>query len=329
MPRPPRNDEPGAWFHVMNRGLARRTVFTDRRSNRTFLALLARQHRAGRIEVHSYCLLPTHFHLLLRSPQGSLSEALRIVQNTYVRTFNRRARRDGPLFKGRFLSKRIDSLKYRIAVVRYIDANPVAARLVARAERFPFGSAAHLAKGRVPPWLTTDWVNERMQAVTSNTTCSPSDYLRAFPRLEDPDELAWVERRLHTGSSDEDPLLNLVDCSPQKVRCWMERKARLADGTTPGLPSASRNEVAGLIRSSRAGLPPFGIPHRSDDDLWHLTELALLREFTGLTWSELAQHAESKSSTVRRQFQEHTQLLAHPAYHVRFSELIATLFASQ
>lgn len=313
----------------MNRGLARRTVFIDRLSNRTFLALLARQHRLGRIEIHGYSLLPTHFHLLLRSPQGSLSEALRIVQNSYVRTFNRRARRDGPLFRGRFLSKRIDTLKYRIAVVRYIDANPVTARLVARAEHFPFGSAARLANGRVPLWLTTDWVVERIQTVTSNTTTSPSDYFRAFPRLEDPDELAWVERRLHKGSANEDPFTSLVDSSPQKVRAWMERKARLADGTTPGLPSASRNEVVELIRSSRAAQSSFGMTHRADDDLWHLAELALFREFTGLTWSELAQQVKSKSTTVRRQFEEHTQLLTHTVYAVRFSELIAKLFATE
>ena len=100
MPRSHRQDEPGAWFHVMNRGLARRTTFPDRPSVRMFLSRLAWASRSGRIEVHSYCVLATHYHLLARSPRGELSEALGRAQNLYVRWFNRRARRDGPLFHG-------------------------------------------------------------------------------------------------------------------------------------------------------------------------------------------------------------------------------------
>ena len=56
---------------------------------RAFLARLARAARAGRIEVHAYCVLSTHFHLLVKSPRGELSAALQAVQNEYVRWFNR------------------------------------------------------------------------------------------------------------------------------------------------------------------------------------------------------------------------------------------------
>lgn len=102
MARSPRMDEPGSWHHVMNRGIARRVVFPGRVQVRTFLAALACAVRRGEIEVHVFCLLPTHFHLLVRSPLGRLSEALRRVQNDFVRRTNRRARRDGSLIRARW-----------------------------------------------------------------------------------------------------------------------------------------------------------------------------------------------------------------------------------
>jgi putative transposase len=72
MVRRPRLDAPGAWFHVVNRGIARRVVFPDTLHVRLFLALLACAVRRGEIEVHVLCIMPTHSHLLVRSPSGRL-----------------------------------------------------------------------------------------------------------------------------------------------------------------------------------------------------------------------------------------------------------------
>jgi REP element-mobilizing transposase RayT len=85
-----RQDLPASWQHVINRGLAKRPLFEDRIDIRFFLSRLAREVRRGRLELHSWCVLTTHFHLLVRSPVGELSEALRRSQNEYSRCFNRR-----------------------------------------------------------------------------------------------------------------------------------------------------------------------------------------------------------------------------------------------
>ena len=118
MARRPRLDEPGTWHHVMNRGITRRTAFENRDDCRAFLAGIARAVRRREIEVHSFCVTTTHFHLLVRSPSGQLSQAMRRIQNRYVRRFNRSRRRDGPLFRGRFRSRPVDSLTYRRDVGR-------------------------------------------------------------------------------------------------------------------------------------------------------------------------------------------------------------------
>ncbi|MCC7139029.1 MAG: transposase, partial [Planctomycetes bacterium] len=79
----------------MNRGIARRAVFETRADVRAFLCLLAVAVRRRKIEVIAFCFMTTHFHLVLRSLDGHLSETLRWVLNVYVRWFNRRRRRDG------------------------------------------------------------------------------------------------------------------------------------------------------------------------------------------------------------------------------------------
>src|SRR5437667_8847266 len=138
----------------MNRGIARRTVFETRTDVRAFLALLARAVRERRIEVHAFVVLATHFHLVVRSLDGEISETVRLLENPYVRRFNRRRRRDGPLFRGRFRSLPVESGHYFHTLVRYIDQNPVEARLVARAEDYEHGSARRLVLDAPRPrWL--------------------------------------------------------------------------------------------------------------------------------------------------------------------------------
>lgn len=67
MPRPLRTDTPGSLHHITNRGVAHRTVFESRREVRFFLSRIAKVVRRGWIELHAYCILPNHFHVLVRS----------------------------------------------------------------------------------------------------------------------------------------------------------------------------------------------------------------------------------------------------------------------
>ena len=69
-----RHDGPGVWHHVANRGIARRSVFEVSADVRFFLSRLARAYRKGLLEIHGYCMMITHFHLLVRSPVGQLSD---------------------------------------------------------------------------------------------------------------------------------------------------------------------------------------------------------------------------------------------------------------
>jgi REP element-mobilizing transposase RayT len=104
MGRPPRHDTEGAWHHLMNRGADRQDIFSDDDDRVIFEHHTGELVRRGLLEIHTYVLMHNHFHLLVRSPAGQLSEAMHRLGCEYARWYNRRHGRDGPLFRNRFVS---------------------------------------------------------------------------------------------------------------------------------------------------------------------------------------------------------------------------------
>lgn len=97
MSRQLRIEYPGATYHVMSRGIDRGEVFRDDRDRMRFLELLAAAVRFGHLDVHSYALMSTHFHLLCETPHGDLSQIVGTILGTYTRNFNLRHGRTGRL----------------------------------------------------------------------------------------------------------------------------------------------------------------------------------------------------------------------------------------
>jgi len=234
---------------VVNRAIAKRPYFEKREDKRFFLSRLALEVRAGRLEIHAFCLMTTHFHLLVRSPRGELSEAMRRIQNSYSRYFNRRRRRDGPLIRARFYSKPVDTLRYRVAVVRYIDANAVRACLVRLPAEHEFGSARAFVVGPRPRWLSATWVEERGRRLSGSDVSAAEAYGRAFAVggvREIQENLELIEARLASGQ-ELDPLDDLIGSTPDQVRRWMESKAKLADSHEVGLPICGPTALLRII----------------------------------------------------------------------------------
>ena len=162
MARPLRIAFPGAYYHIMNRGLARQAVFTDRGDRRTFLQLLADCHEMWGVRVLAYCLLDNHYHLLLRTPEPNLARVMRHLDGVYTQRYNRRHDRDGPLFRGRYTAIVVEAEPYLLAVARYIHQNPVAAGLVRTPETYEWSSCRWYAEDRKrPPWLDTEQLLSR------------------------------------------------------------------------------------------------------------------------------------------------------------------------
>lgn len=159
MARPLRIEYVGAFYHVFNRGLERRTIFADARDYRSFLSLLEDIHGQYNIRIYSYCLMPNHYHLYLETPDGNLSRAMRHLDGVYTQRFNKRNKRVGPLLQGRYKSVLVEKENYSLEISRYIHLNPVRAKMVENPHGWEWSSYnLFMGKHKKAEWLDIDWI---------------------------------------------------------------------------------------------------------------------------------------------------------------------------
>jgi len=162
MSRPLRIQYPGACYHVMNRGLNRARIFLEDAHYQKFLSLLNDINLRYKVEIHAYCLMDNHYHLIIHTPEGNLSRAMRHLDGVYTQYFNRHMRRDGPLFRGRYKSILIEAEIYLLSLSRYIHLNPTEAKLCVKPEEYKWSSyAAYLQLKKCPTWLCCEEVLAR------------------------------------------------------------------------------------------------------------------------------------------------------------------------
>lgn len=125
MARPVRIDVVGGWYHVTARGNERRAIFYDDEDRRHFVELAGELAERFGLQVHAYVLMRNHYHLLVESSQANLSRAMQWVNVSYSVWFNRRHRRAGHLFQGRFKAIILDRDESALELSRYVHLNPV------------------------------------------------------------------------------------------------------------------------------------------------------------------------------------------------------------
>ncbi len=160
----------------MNRGARRQPVFLDDEARALFLSVLAELPRFS-VRIHGYALMPNHYHLLVESVTGELPRAMRHVGAEFSRRLNRQNRWDGPLFRGRYHNRLVNSEAYWRHLLMYVHQNPL------RAEAGPFDSplwtshAAYVGAVPRPDWLTT--------AELQSSFGSQADYSQYFDSVRD------------------------------------------------------------------------------------------------------------------------------------------------
>lgn len=158
MARPLRVEYPGAVYHVMARGHERSRIFRDERDRNRFLQLLGTTAQDLAILIHGYCLMDNHYHLLVETPEGGLSRAMKAISGRYSQWFNWRHKRAGHLFEGRFKSVLVQKERHLLELSRYVVLNPVRAGLVERAGDWRWSNyRATAGIAAAPPWLAVDW----------------------------------------------------------------------------------------------------------------------------------------------------------------------------
>ena len=146
MARPIRVEYADAVYHVTARGNERKAIYRDDVDRQRFLETLGQAVERFRVIVHAYCLMPNHYHLLLQTPRANLSAAAGWLQTTYSVRFNRRHRRSGHLFHGRFKAHLVEEDAYARELVKYVHLNPV--RPKNKRKRVPVELKGELAEFR-------------------------------------------------------------------------------------------------------------------------------------------------------------------------------------
>lgn len=155
MARLPRLTLAGYPHHVIQRGNNRQVIFADRQDFEAMLALLAENAQKFGVAVHAYVLMDNHFHLLVTpATDDALPLMMQAVGRSYVRYFNDRHGRSGTLWEGRYRSTLIETERYLLACMAYIDLNPVRAGMVGQALGWPWSSHAHYLGQRIDRLVT-------------------------------------------------------------------------------------------------------------------------------------------------------------------------------
>lgn len=192
MPRLARAVFAGLPHHVTQRGNRRGDVFFTEDDRRAYLAWLREYCDAQGVQVLAYCLMTNHAHLVLvpEQPDG-LERALKPLHMRYAQRVNRARGWHGHLWQGRFLSSALDQ-DYLWAALRYVERNPVRARLVRKAESYGWSSAAAHCGLRADPVLTTArrW-RELLAAVP--------DWSAWLAEGDEAEELALLRRNVDKG----------------------------------------------------------------------------------------------------------------------------------
>lgn len=185
MPRTARGIAGGVIYHVMDRGNQHATVFRSDADYAQFLELIAEAQQRVVLEVFAACLMPNHFHLVLRGERsGDLGVWMHWLLTTHVRRRHAMEGTDGRLWQGRFKASPVADDRYLVTVLRYVERNALRAGLVGLAEDWRWGSLAWRLSGSGPV------------ALTEPPLCLPSHWRRYVNRPQTPAELAELRQRV-------------------------------------------------------------------------------------------------------------------------------------
>jgi len=155
MARLPRLTAPGLPHHLIQRGNNRQSIFVDEVDCVRYLDDLAELAALHGLAIHGYVLMPNHVHLLATPAAGdTLALVMQSLGRRYVRWFNVRHGRTGTLWEGRYRSAVVETDRYLLACMRYIEMNPVRAGLVDAPSAYRWSSHRHQLGQAVDPLIT-------------------------------------------------------------------------------------------------------------------------------------------------------------------------------
>ena len=157
MARPLRIELAGGLYHLTSCGDRREDIYLDDGDRFLWLDILGQTCRRFNWVCHAWCQMTNHYHLIMETVEGNLSEGMRHLNGVYTQAGNRKHRRVGHVFQGRYKAILVDKDSYLLELSRYVVLNPVRARMVRDAGDWPWSSYLSMTgQADSPEWLQTD-----------------------------------------------------------------------------------------------------------------------------------------------------------------------------
>jgi len=252
MPRKPRIEYAGAFYHVIARGNQKQRIFKDAADFQKYLLLLTVYKNRTGSRVYTYILMNNHIHLLIETRDIPLSKFMQGLNQTYTMYFNRRYRTIGHLFQGRYKAILCDRDAYLLGLLKYIHQNPLRARITERLDAYPWSSHhAYTGKNNPLGLIDTDQV---LRMFSENKTRSRSKY-REF--MAETDTLgrdavyATIDQRLQGDERFLDEVQRQTEQQIEPGRKKKERSLRVIADAVQKATGVELQEMQSETRQSR------------------------------------------------------------------------------
>jgi len=222
MPRKPRIEFSGAFYHVIVRGNQKQRVFKDATDYQKYLLTLTVYKNRTGCRIYAYVLMNNHVHLLIETAEIPLSKAMQGVNQTYTMYFNRKYRTDGHLFQGRYKAILCDREAYLLGLVKYIHQNPLRAKIVELLDAYSWSSHhAYTGKNNLLSLVDTDHVLRLFSEKRSRARRKYREFMEDKEGFEKNEVYSTIDQRLKGDDEFVDRVLGEHEKMP--ARPWKRK----------------------------------------------------------------------------------------------------------
>jgi len=249
MPRRPRIEISG-FYHVVNRGVEQRDIFKEESDYKYFEELMCFYAKSHGIIIHNYCLMTNHYHLLIEITSENLSKFMRQLNMNYAIYFNKKYKRVGHLWQGRFKSWYVTDEAYLYTLMCYIEQNPLKANMVKRLEAYPYSSYHHFLQETIPECLKHAWIVQEHK----NDKHAIAEMLNSPIDTEQLRELKKAASLIETPNVDKKPDIQKLERFFKDVNDIKERNKQILKAIKEGYSQHMIAKVLGISQQAVYGV---------------------------------------------------------------------------
>ena len=249
MPRRPRIEIAG-YYHIINRGVEQRVIFKEAADYEYFEELMCFYMKSYGITLHNYCLMSNHYHLLIEITQENLSKFMRQLNMNYAIYFNKKYKRVGHLWQGRFKSWYVTDEAYLYTLMLYIEQNPLKAHMVKEMQEYPYSSYHYFLRKEIPECLQNAWIVQNHK----DDVEAIEVFLTSTVDTSQLQEMKKSSSLVEAPNVDKKPDSEALKKRFEKLKETKERNATICKAYKEGYSQHMIAKVLGLAQSTVNGI---------------------------------------------------------------------------